>query len=352
MTETSAIPNTSRRRKDKPPEWLVNARAHATEYLHRFANNPGVEHVVKEFDSGYARIKDPNQRLDYLAKLAAKHWDFRKGRERFEVTEIQPMDDPSSELGKRIHEGAWQAEMASPSVATLKHYSILAILGGANKAPLNRLRYAMEQHITYDMLAYLGSERELPPPEQEQTKDYAPGARTEFDLGKGAITSLLADQLADSGEYELATSEWRIARLQLKNELPVFLLSAPPFLGGKRANTADTYDFLRRLGQDSFTAAKNILFATGAIYRYAQYFDAVREISLRTAVDIEVVGFEPAYSGLEFKASQFLQELKAAADAAVRLRDAVNGNEEKNEWRKQYYNRLERNEAGRPASFN
>ena len=328
--------------KQKIPEWLPHARAHATEYLHRFANNPGVERVVKEFDPTYLRIKDPNKRLDHLAKLAAKHWDFRKGRERFEITETFDMDDPDSELGTIIHEGARQAEMASPSTATLKHYSMLAILGGANKSPYNRLRYALEQKITYDMLVYLGSERELLPAEQAQVQDYAPGARTEFDLGKGAIISLLGDQLANGVGYDIVTSEWHIERLQRKDGLPIFLLSAPPFLGGTRANTADTYDFLRRLQQESFTPSKNILFATSAIYRYAQYFDAVREISLRTGVDIETLGFEPTYAGMEFKPSQFLQELKSAADAAVRLRDVVQGKDETNRWRNQRYNRFQR----------
>lgn len=353
MQRSLAQTDKNRTTKKMPePEWAANARAHATEYLHRFANNPGVERVVKEFDSHFARIKDPNERLDYLAKLAATHWDFRKGRERFQVTEEQAIDAPDSDVGKRIYDGAYEAEMASPSKATLTHYSILAVLGGANKSPYNRLRYALEQRITYDAMAYLGSEREILPPEQEETKDYAPGARTEFDLGKGAILSLMSDRLAPGREYSVATSEWQLTRLQQNDGTPILLLSAPPFLGGKRANTADTYDFLRRLEQESFTPAKNILFATGAIFRYAQYFDAVREISLRTGVDIEVVGFEPAYSGLGFKASQFLQELKAAADAAVRLRDAVAGSENRNEWRKQYYNRFTRSETDRPTTFN
>jgi hypothetical protein len=333
----------------KVPDWLVHARNQATEYLTRFANNPGVERVVKEFDSHYAHIKDPNERLDYLKKLAAERWDFRKGRERYEITEKQAMDEPGSKLGGIVFEGASRAEMASPSSATLKHYSIMAILGGANKSPYYRLKYALEQKITYDMLAYLGSEREVLAPEKEQSKSYAAGAHTEFDLGKGAILTLMREQLADGG-YDVVTSEWHIGRLRRKDGLPIFLLSAPPFLGGKRANTADTYDFMRRLEQEAFNPTKNILFATGAIFRYAQYFDAVREISLRTGVDIEVIGYEPKYANLEFTPSQFLQELKSAADAAVRLRDAVRGNEERNEWRKHYYNRFERNEKDRPAN--
>jgi hypothetical protein len=174
------------------------------------------------------------------------------------------------------------------------------------------------------MLVFLGSEREVLPPEQEQTKDYAPGARTEFELGKGAIKTLMGDQLADD-EYEVAILHGRVARLKRKDNLPILILSAPPLQGGKRANTADTYDFLRRIEKEDLirNPTKNIIFATAGMYRYAQYFDAVREISLKTGVDIEIVGFAAAYSGMKFKASQFLQELKSAADAAVRLRNAI-----------------------------
>lgn len=333
--------------KRKTPQWLVTAQSNATEYLMRFVNNPGIERIVKEFDPHYLLVKDPNERLDYLAKIGAEHWDFRKGRERFEVTETDPMDEPGSTLGKIVFEGASSAEMASPSTATLKHYSIMAILGGANMSPYYRLRYGLEQDTTYDLLAYLGSERELAPPEQEITKDYAPGAQTEFDLGKGAVTSLLGNQLSSGGEYDIFTSEWHIAHLQKQDGVPIVLLSAPPFLGVKRASTADTYDFLRRLEQESLTPTKNILFVTGALYRYAQYFDAVREISLRMGVDVETIGFGPAYNGTEFKPSQFLQELNSAANAAVRLRDAINGREERNLWRKRYYNRFTRDESMR-----
>jgi 6-phosphogluconate dehydrogenase len=107
--------------------------------------------------------------------------------------------------------------------------------------------------------------------------------------------------------------------------MPILVLSAPALQGGKRANTADTYDFLRRIEEKGLiqNPTKNILFATAGMYRYAQYFDAVREISLKTGVDIEIVGFAAAYSGKKFKASQFLQELKSAADAALRLRNAM-----------------------------
>lgn len=335
----------------KDPEWLSWARDHATEYLHRFAFNPGVERIVREFDTHFATIKNANKRLDYLQELAAKHWDYRKGRERFEIVANEPMDQPGDALGKVVYQGATEMGMYERSTATLRHYNIMAILGGANRSPYNRLKYGLMQNCTYDMLAYLGSEREILPPEYEQVKDYAPGAKTEFDLGMGAIMSLMTDKLSENkeGEYDVVTSEWHIARLQQKDGVPVMLLSAPPFLGVKRANTADTYDFLRRLEQEALTRPKNILFITSSVFRYAQYFDAVREITLRTGVDIETIGFEPAFSGMDYKPSQLLQELKGGTDAAIRLRNALQGDDPRNEWRMLYYNRFLRDESMRPA---
>lgn len=307
----------------KVPSWLASAREHAMKYLVLFVNNPGVEKIVKEFDSHYASMQDPVKRLYYLAELAAKEWDFRKGRERYEVTEAFAIDAPDSPVGKAVYEGARQAEMASASTATLRKYSIVAILGGASRAPYNRLKYALEQHVTYDLIAYLGSERQTTPAEKEKAQDYAPFAETEFDLGVGAVKTLLTDQIVGSLEYELKTSKSRVAHLQQKSGVPILLLSAPPNQGGHRANTADTYDFLRLQIGASLDETKNILFATSAVYRYGQYFDAVREISLKTGTDIEVIGFDPVYGGIEFKPSQFLQELKSAADAAVRLYEVL-----------------------------
>lgn len=305
------------------PAWLEGARAHAMKYLAMFANNPGFEKIVHEFDREYVSITDPVKRLYRLKEIAAKEWDFRKGRERYEVTELFDVDKPDSPVGKVVHEGSREAELASASSATLRHYSIMAILGGAGRSPYNRLRYALEQDVTSELVAFLGSEREVLPAEEEIVHDYAPGATVEFDLGVGAVKTLMADVLVSSLEYKLKTPESRIAYMHQKNGVPIILLSAPPNQGGKRANTADTYDFLRQHSDVPLDETKNILFATSAIYRYFQYFDAVREITLKTGTDIEVIGFDQPYGGMELKASQCLQELKSAADAAVRLYEAT-----------------------------
>lgn len=304
------------------PQWLAQTRRQAIEYLTRFAHNPGLERIVREFDPRYADIQGLGERLACLCEIAAREWDFRKGRERFEVVANEPMDQPGSELGLVILEGANKAQMASRSMATLKHYDVVAVLGGANMSPYHRLRFALEQPVTYNMLTFLGCERPLGAAERLQVSSYAKAARTEFDLGMDAVSALIDTQLTDSVR-EVPAVNGHFTVLQKKDGIPVIILSAPALDNHARANTSDTYEFLRSVEQSSFAPGKNILFVTSAMYRYAQYFDAVRDISLVTGANTETIGFEPAYGGVDFKPSKFLQELHSAADAARRLYDAV-----------------------------
>jgi len=304
------------------PRWLNGALDHATDYLHRFVYSPGLELIVKELDPGYAKIEGLEKRLARLSDIAGKEWDFRKGRERFEVTETEPMDQPGSEFGKVVIEGVHDMEIASRSLATLRHYDIVAILGGANMSCYHRLRYALEQKISCNMLVFLGCERPLHESEKEQTHAYAPHAQTEFDLGLEAINTLLSSQLTDS-EREVSIANGHFTVLQEQDGVPVVALSAPPLDNHVRATTSDTYQFLRSIEQSSFAPGKNILFVTTAPYRYAQYFDAVRDITLVTGANIETIGYELAYSNGEFKPSKYLQELKSAIEAANRLYSAI-----------------------------
>ncbi len=309
--------------KQKQPKWLEHARAHATDYLARFINNPGVERIVAQYDPSYIDIASPDKRLDRLAAIAAKYWDFRKGLERYQVTTSQPMDAEGSELGKIVRDESAYLGATDSSSATLTHYDILAVLGGANMSPYNRLRYALEQDVTYDKLVFLGCEREVLKPEQTKTASYAPGAQTEYDLGKGAIVTLLGKELVKSKSYEIINAKWRIAHYEKKDGTPVLCLSAPPHRKARRAHTSDTYQFLLRVEGDGIAPGTDILFVTSEIYRYAQYFDAVRDIILTTGANVETIGYAPAYGGQDFKPSQILQELKSDIDAATRLRDAV-----------------------------
>lgn len=140
--------------KQKDPEWTAAACSHAADYIIRFVNNPGVERIVAQFDPQHAHLQIPDERLERLSRVAAEQWDFRKGRERYEVVANEPMDQQGSTLGGIILEGATYAEMASRSSATLNHYTTIAVLGGANWSPYYRLRYALEQNVTYDKLIF------------------------------------------------------------------------------------------------------------------------------------------------------------------------------------------------------
>lgn len=134
---------------------------------------------------------------------------------------------------------------------------------------------------------------------------------------------LLGTELVASKEHETTNPEWRIAHFERKDGTPILVFSAPPYSGGKRATTADTYQFLSQTERDTIGLGRNILFVTSAIYRYAQYFDALQVVLLRAGTDVETIGYEPAYSREAFEPSKFLQELKSAIDAAMKLRNAL-----------------------------
>ena len=73
-------------------------------------------------------------------------------------------------------------------------WDFVIVLGGARQAPLDRLRYAIHS-ITFNealvgMMTIVGSARKLLPEEQNAVKNYAPNAKTEFDLCTAAAKTV------------------------------------------------------------------------------------------------------------------------------------------------------------------
>lgn len=72
-------------------------------------------------------------------------------------------------------------------------YDAVIILGGARQSNLDRTNYAVdaitEGRATVKQLIVAGSSRELKEAEQANTANYAPGAKTEFDLCVGAAAT-------------------------------------------------------------------------------------------------------------------------------------------------------------------
>jgi hypothetical protein len=73
------------------------------------------------------------------------------------------------------------------------NYDVVIVLGGARQSNLDRTRYAVDAikkgNATFKHLVVAGSSRELQEAERENTTNYAPGAKTEFDLCVGAAAT-------------------------------------------------------------------------------------------------------------------------------------------------------------------
>lgn len=76
-------------------------------------------------------------------------------------------------------------------------YTVVVALGGARQANLDRVRYAAHagnsKQASMKYLVAVGSARELKDAEQQATSNYAPSAKTEFDLVAGAVRTVTAE---------------------------------------------------------------------------------------------------------------------------------------------------------------
>ncbi len=99
-------------------------------------------------------------------------------------------DDTTKDLITRTAESMRMLEVETPLQGS---YDAVIVLGGARQSNLDRTRYAVdaikEGTATVKHLIVAGSSRELNEAEQENTANYAPGAKTEFDLCVGAAAT-------------------------------------------------------------------------------------------------------------------------------------------------------------------
>lgn len=280
---------------------------------------------------------DTEERLMVLQGIAATHWDFRKGAERQQVE----WDDATVDV-----EGsnAWEAIFSAGSMLGLvqdttpidDNPNSLIILGGANRAPFDRMRYGLENVANFGQVAYLGSSRPVSDAEREKTAEYAPEAVTEFELGVGALETLVQARKIDETTLEIEidgeASEGNLHTYELdfngerKTALMVntpLMINAPHMFGERRANTYDNYRFFAgAAGLDEDSEHVAVAVTTG-FYTAGQHLPGVQELTLPYNTELETIGHSAAYSGVTRKASQLLMETKAMVDAAVLLQQKL-----------------------------
>lgn len=312
----------------------------ADQELVQFTEHPALRELTNYF--GFEATEDQD-RLDQLQQFMTQNWEARNGTERQAVNWDDPDDPSAQEASRKVFELTAYLNMVESSHPKHDEYDYLVILGGANLAPFDRLRYGMEQGAKYKHIVLLGGGRKVGENEKPKTDTYAPGARTEFDLMNGAVETLLGDQIIrdetvdlrePAGRAEHDSKNWKVRMYELKDGTNILSLSSdfePEKDQSKdarqhknRSNSGDTYAFMREiLGESMLNADAKALLVTNAFYTNAQHLDAVRELTLTTGAQVETIGYDAAYGGTVRTAKQLKQELKSGIDAAVRLQDAI-----------------------------
>jgi hypothetical protein len=291
------------------------------------AGNPAFDELAGIFDE---ELPEPGEddRLAAMQDVAARHWNFRKGAERQAVVwDDHELADPGTTVGRAIFRHAGQLSLVASTHPTLPSYTVMGVTGAANKAPYQRFQYAAEQDIMFDHAVLLGSSRAITADsERQKSAEYAPGAVTEFDLMCGAAQTVLGvreyEELRPRDVGYLFDGEARVRQYETDDGKKVSVLDAPAPVGKARANTGDTYIFMREYMGDELSDA-DVLFSTNAFYAPAQHVDALRILQLPTAANIETIGFDAKYGGVTRLPTQLLQETKSYVDALGRLDGAL-----------------------------
>jgi hypothetical protein len=298
------------------PEQLASAE------LDAFVMNQGLAEMAGLFGAEELS-ENRHDRLHVLQDVARNHWDFRKGAERQVVNWNQELlDIPDSEQWHVIFGAADKLGLVQNTKPQNKNPDALVILGGANKAPLDRLRYGLEVVDSFGYVTYLGSSRPVSDAERTEAAGYALDARTEFDLGCGAIETLLGGKVIEEVKTERDGDVWLTRVYQFERDgvaKHAFVLSTPQTIGAHRATTYDNYRFFAGRAGLTENPDQSIVAVTTGFYSRGQHLPAVQELTAQYGTKVETIGHSAEYSGVVRKPAQLLQETKAAIDAAVRL---------------------------------
>lgn len=307
-------------------EHRLTTEAKARQELDTFVSNLGLAEMAGLF--GVEELpEDQSQKLAALQKVAAEHWDFRKGAERQAVDwNDELLDQEDSEQWNTIFTAADQLGLVQNTEPQNKRPDSLLILGGANKAPLDRLRYGLEHVDDFGQVAYLGSSRPVSDAEREKAAEYAPNAQTEFDLGCGAFETMLGATMIDEISEERDGDTWGMRLYEFEHNGVTkhgFVLSTPQLIGERRATTYDNYKFFADRAELANDPDHTVVSVTTGFYTAGQHLPGVQELTLKYGTNVETIGHSAEYSGVKRKPSQLLQETKAAIDAAVKLQEAI-----------------------------
>lgn len=316
--------------------------------LKRRINNKSFDKLAALYGQKLPKV-GLGRRLNALKQLAAEHWDFRKGKLRYEVDleTVKPgesvIDLNNPKIQQTIEKAAAGFGLTAPSKAGRNSYNGLIVPGGAGLSPYLRLKHALDQigpngqPVKFGWIALLGCDRVVKKDERNIAKVYAPKAKTEFDLMVAAAEKLLKPKLLrDVNMRRVGYAYDRQTRPHISyykdiNGTLILVFNAPIPAGQVKANTGRTYDFLRAASGKRLSRDKYVLLSSTARHRAFQHVDAERLLCLPTGISLETIGFSKNYSvnGLDPNIppvqppKEILQEIKSYIDALVKLKNAT-----------------------------
>jgi len=311
-TETVPLP------PSEPPRSLLDGIRHWT-------TSTPMRALVDAF-GGKIPDMETGDLLRWLDGFSAEHWDFRRGAERSAAVQWEP----PPEVGTIIMQAAWALGMVDPAAPSRADYDHLLVLGGLTPSCRQRMAYAaslIADGLQVGEVAALGSFRPCIPIELVQLA--ATDARFEVDaLDFGVREAFGLDrplQRHSSGNPP-EWQAWRHDTYRTQEQRPIHVLAAPSSDPGRRAITADTYEFWAdRL---RIVPGASVLIVTTPLYVPFQHCDAIRILGRHAGCSVETIGFDRTRIPVGLRTERgdpgrHLQEVRSAIRSMRNLHDAT-----------------------------
>ncbi|MDN3238506.1 hypothetical protein [Glycomyces tritici] len=319
------------RMDSRDPESILE---HIDEWVHSLP----VRDLLKEFGGAFPTGRHADS-LRYLEAFSAEHWDFRKGRERYQ-SEHRAFDPGTKRL---VHAAAYALGLGTTTFPSHDEYRHVLILGGKMLTCMKRAEFALDLlrsgMVEAPEISGLGSFRKADDGERAASPvQPADGLDFEVDAMEAAMVhafTLRGTPYEESkgDPYAEPNRSWkfrtysRVDGLSPRTEgrqahVVAADASNPEAL---RANTADTC----RFWADRVAVLEpgdRVLVVTTAIFVPFQHCDAVATLGLPYQCVIDTVGID--LEGPEFRTEatatgKYLQEIRSAIVSMLGLREVA-----------------------------
>lgn len=268
--------------------------------------------------------------FDALERFAAKHWDFRRGRERNLATtarltanQVAAIDIAAANLG-----------LKGTAPPRLNHYDAVIMTGGMVRAGIVKPRYVRElaeRGIEWKEGIFLGGFRRFGGDEvplapllgvagDNEFDSMSVGMRQAFDLGSAESTHGFDHTIGVQPE----ASDWREECWNWHGRTLRVIAAPSSDPQNRRANTVDTY----RFWASRANGIRSVLVVTTPIYVPYQGAGAIEVLGIERGFSVETVAVSATSSNLGqhsqvFTAQHRAQELRSAIHGLRNLRSTL-----------------------------